>query len=106
MPSTDRASRASGAGSVRGRGAGAFAGGRRLPSLPRLEAVADLRLLDGVRARQALLAPGDGDEPLVVLVQQVDLVLGQILDADEAVAGALQGGDDLVELQVDGLRVL
>ena len=85
-------------------GGGAAAAGR-LPG-PRLRAMALLGLLDRVRLGEADVALGHRDQPLVVLVQQPDLRLGQVLDVDQSVARAVERRHDLVELQVDGAGVL
>src|SRR5690242_2464657 len=41
----------------------------------------------------------------VASAEVVELLLGQMLDADQLVAGVLGGIDQLVELEVDGLRL-
>ena len=68
--------------------------------------MAALGFLDGVRLPRVrdLLRPL-GQE-LVVGVQDLELLTRQVLDADQAVARAFQGGHELVELELDGQAVL
>src|ERR1043166_10266333 len=56
--------------------------------------------LDGTRAEAARLA-----NPLELLLQLLQLLVGQVLQVRHARARALDGAQQLVELQVQGLRV-
>src|SRR3954470_5887492 len=65
-----------------------------------------LGLLDGVRLEEIGVLLGHLRQPAVVEVQGGELGLAQLLDGDQAVAGAIDGGDNLVELELDGQGVL
>src|SRR5688500_18716817 len=49
---------------------------------------------------------GHGGELPVVRMQDVQLLVAQPLDVDQAIARSRQGGDELVQLQLDGQAVL
>src|SRR5262245_56228272 len=81
--------------------------GRALLALaPLLQLVARRRLLDRMRFRQLAALARELHEIRIIAVQQAYLVLGQILDVDQPVRRAPPGGDDFVQLEVDGARVL
>src|SRR5512135_3037747 len=63
-------------------------------------------LLDRVRLLQAAVVLGELGDPLVVVVQHLQLVLAQVLDVDEPAARSFERRDDLVQLQVDGPGVV
>jgi hypothetical protein len=64
------------------------------------------RFVHRVRGAQIALLPGDLGEPAIVALQAVELLLAEVFDDDEMVACSRDGGDQLVELQMDGKRVL
>src|SRR5262249_5064413 len=81
--------------------------GRALLALaPLLQLVARRSLLDRMRFRQLAALARELHEMRIIAVQQAYLVLGQILDVDQPVRRAPPGGDDFVQLEVDGARVL
>jgi hypothetical protein len=55
---------------------------------------------------QVLFVPRDRLDPGIVSMKGPHLLLGQVLDVDETIAGALDRGHELVQLQMDSLRVL
>src|SRR5262245_44654873 len=76
------------------------------PSASPLALVAAARLLDRVRVRDRVVLLRETVQLAVVLVQRPKFLLGEILDVEQSIARALDGGDDLVELQVDCARLL
>ena len=67
---------------------------------------AGLGFLDGVRLGEARVALGDLAQLLVVAVQHLNFLLGEVLDVDEPVARTLQRRHDLVELELQRKRIL
>ena len=65
-----------------------------------------LRFFDRVRLGNISLRGGESGQLREVLMQQLEIALGEIFDVDQPVAGALQRRDQLIELQMNRERVL
>jgi hypothetical protein len=59
-----------------------------------------------MRLHQVDVLLGHRRQPRVVAVKHIQLCLGEVLDIDHPVARPVEGGHDLVQLELEGQRVL
>src|SRR5688572_12751113 len=76
----------------------------RLPAV--LFAVPLVGLVQRVGLADVHVARGHVRQAAVVAVEHLQVALVHVLDVDQAVAGPLHGGHDLVELELNGQRLL
>src|SRR6185369_10721726 len=74
--------------------------------LSQLELVTQFRFLDRMSLSKFGVVLGHDNKLLIMLVKQLDLVFGEVLDIDQPIAGSFHRGDDLVELEMYRERVL
>src|SRR6185503_6341683 len=75
-------------------------------TVAQLGLVTEFSFLDRMSLSKFGVVLGHHNKLLIMLVKQLDLAFGEVLDVDQPIAGSLHRGDNLVKLEMYRQRVL